>query len=52
MSILNDDRRVSDDLWEYSEWLNERNREFRGADVYPEDSQDCYDEEETEDNDD
>ena len=36
MSILNDDRRVSDDIWEYSEWLQERNREFRGADAYPE----------------
>ena len=29
MSILNDDRRVSDDIWEYSEWLNEVKREYR-----------------------
>ena len=35
MSIFNDDRRVSDDIWEYSEWLQERNRECRGDDYCP-----------------
>ena len=49
MSILNDDRRVSDDIWEYSEWLQERNREFRGDDFCPTPPDDY---EETEDNDD
>ena len=35
MSILNDDRRVSDDIWEYSEWLQEMKREYRGDDYCP-----------------
>lgn len=29
MSIFNDDRIVSDDIWEYSEWLSEVKWEFR-----------------------
>ena len=40
MSILNDDRRISDDIWEYSEWLQEVKREFRGADKYPDPPED------------
>ena len=36
MSILNDDRRISDDIWEFTEWLNEVKREFRGDNDYPE----------------
>lgn len=29
MSIHTDFRQVSDDIWEYSEWLNEVKREYR-----------------------
>lgn len=36
MSIFKDDRIVSDDIWEYSEWLNELKRECR-KDAYSED---------------
>lgn len=35
MSILNDSRIISDDIWAYTEWLNEVKREFRGVDKCP-----------------
>lgn len=35
MSIFNDDRIISDDIWAYTEWLNEVKRECRGDNDYP-----------------
>lgn len=35
MSFLTINRQISDDIWEFSEWLQEKNREFRGVDKCP-----------------
>lgn len=42
MSIFNDDRIISDDIWAYTEWLNEVKRECR-RDNYEPDYDLCID---------
>lgn len=44
MSIHTDFRQVSDDIWEYSEWLNEMKREYRKEEYEKEDAErdECF----------
>lgn len=49
MSILNDSRRVSDDIFEYNEWLNEVKYEYRREQWEQDHLDELYDDDERED---
>ena len=51
MSIYNDFRQISDDIWDFCEWLNEMKRELRGADAYPDEPEIEIEESEDKEND-
>ena len=36
MSTYNNFRQISDDIWDFCEWINEMKRELRGEKVHPE----------------